>query len=68
MTTNTLELPRDLFLTDDDHVTTTRIVRPPAPRLAAIEARNLAALGRDRVFAVAMLCLTVLFALGIATH
>jgi hypothetical protein len=72
--TTTLELPRNLFGgTHDDNAKTTKIDRRQAAagaglesRLATIEARLRAALARDQVFALAMLCLALLFALGIA--
>ena len=64
MTINTLEIPRHL-LVDDDAITT-EVSRPALQaRLARIEAHQRAALARDQVFAVAMLCLALLFALGL---
>lgn len=68
MTIDTLQLPRNLFLADDD-IATLRIVRDPElahveSRLERIETRQRAALARDQVFAVAMICLALLFALG----
>ena len=69
--TTTLELPRNLFGgTDDDNAKTAKVDRSQRARLdarlAMIEARQRAALERDQVFALAMLCLALLFALGIA--